>query len=169
MRRLTSVLALVLLTAPAAAQDGSAFAKRTFMLAAGAGASVWTVSVASEANDGAVVLFAPLASALGVYGMGRILGAEGDFRGTMVGAGLGALPGAVLITVGAVRLSGSDCSDGFLCGGDDFALVIFGALLYLGVPPIGALVGFGSVEPVMSRANLGLGVQAPTVGLRLSF
>ncbi len=171
--RLALILALFLLTLPAAAQspDAGPFAKRTAMLLVGTGVSVGTVAATNGSVGG--ILLAPLVSALSVYGTGLALRGEGDFKGTLGGAALGALPGVALGLAGGATLLSDGCSDVLLCNSEGALLLVVGAVLYLIGPPIGAVIGFGSVETVQGRLDVvpgtHLGPSVPTAGLRLSF
>lgn len=169
--RLLLVVLLLLTAAEARSQDAGPAAKRAAMLGVGLGVSAGTVA----ATDGSIggMLLAPLASALSVYGTGLALRGEGDFGGTLRGAALGMLPGLALGIAGGLWLSSDGCYDALICGGEGGALLLVGAVLYLLGPPIGAVIGFGSVEAMTGRAHLlpdgGSPTQVRTVGLRLTF
>jgi hypothetical protein len=141
------------------------------MVGVGLGVSIGTIA----ATDGSVggFLLAPIASALSVYGTGLALRGEGDFGNTLRGAALGALPGLALGVAGGLWLRSDGCYDVLICGGEGGTLLLAGALLYLLGPPVGAVIGFGSVEPVTGytnqRSRFGSGPRVRTVGLRLTF
>ncbi|WP_163866305.1 hypothetical protein [Myxococcus eversor] len=87
-----------------------------------------------------------LGVASGVYLTGQWLGGEGGFGYTLLGAALGAVPSALMLS--------SDSDDVAVLGG--FALLV--------TPFVGALFGFGLSHSATVRASMSQAVVVPTVG-----
>jgi hypothetical protein len=102
--------------------------------------------VALAAYDGGPVLFAlvPATAGLTVYVAGQMFGHRGRLVPTLVAAGVGALPGFVLIAVGDAGLAGSK--------GVAYQLLGIGATLL--VPPVAAMIGFDRSRPVVAPVVL---------------
>lgn len=163
------IVLLLLIGSGVQAQDAGPLAKRVAMVGVGLSVSVGTVAATDGSAGG--FLLAPLASALSIYGTGLALRGEGDFGGTLRGAALGALPALTLGVAGGLWLRSDGCNDVLICSSDGAALLLAGAVLYLIGPPVGAVIGFGSVEPVSGYAYRlpGSASRVRTVGLRLTF
>ena len=122
------------------------------VLMATAGIVVGSVALAAGADSEplALVATAPAAGFV-VYGVGQALGNRGRFVPTMVGAGLGALPGLALIAATEIDE----------IPGDEIAFLIFGAGALLVLPSAAAVVGFDR-----SRASVAPAVLAGPGGER---
>ena len=156
--RVLAVLSVLLVPLAAAAQPtritGS---ERVVMTAAGLAAGT-----AIAAYGGGPVLFALVSPTAGltVYVVGQMFGHRGRLVPTLVAAGVGALPGLVLI---AVR-------DSRLAGGNGESYLLFGIAATLLVPPVAAMIGFDQSRPAAAPVVLlgPDGARSPGLALRFA-
>ena len=166
-----ALLALAVLAPTVSAQTNRLTAGETvLMVLAGTAAEVGVLAVAGE-SPGMLVYAMPVAAGVAAYGMGQALGNQSRLAPTMLGAGLGALPGIALVAAAGTTLEASTGEDDLdLIGGDTVLLLVTGAVAYLLIPPIAATAGFGrgrsAAAPVVLTGPGG--ERAAGLALRLS-
>lgn len=154
MTRLLVLLAVSLTAAASAQAPRNDTADVLAMGSVGLGTSALAFGIGATQDEVGVLVLAPVASAVTVSITGALRGRPGSLNGALGGAVLAAAPGALVALLDPPR-------DGRATTG-----AVIGSLLYVALPPAGAVLGFEHAAPKL--IPLPTGEVVPGVALRAS-
>ncbi|MEM1054756.1 MAG: hypothetical protein AAGI52_04465 [Bacteroidota bacterium] len=134
--------------------DPSATSDLLAMGGVGLGASALAFGIGATQDEIGVLVLAPLAAAVTVSATGWLRGRPGSINGALGGAVVSAVPGILVAVVDPPR-EGRAWTTG----------AVIGSVLFVALPPVGAIYGFETAGPRLFRSDTGEIV--PGIALRV--